>query len=159
MQKTSVIPTGASAEWRNLLRCRKVPPQGKICHLGRFLDSLRSLGMTCRGEAPFIQTGCIRNVAGRSEKWNYIGRGPSGRRGWLWRYKQAPKCRLFRCLGAGLLSFDVSEGSSQVAQKPCGGSKNAQQSEMVAVHQAQAKVLFGGGGDDLGVEGIGPDGF
>ena len=98
--ETSVIPTAASAEWRNLLRCRKVPPQGKICHLGRFLDSLRSLGMTCRGEAPFIQTGCIRNVAGRFEKWNYIGRGPPGRRGWLWRYKQAPKCRLFRCLGA-----------------------------------------------------------
>ena len=32
-----VIPTAAQAEWRNPPRGRKVPPQGKICHLGRFL--------------------------------------------------------------------------------------------------------------------------
>ena len=31
-----------SAMWQ------KVPAQGKNCHLGRFLDSLRSLGMTCQ---------------------------------------------------------------------------------------------------------------
>ena len=31
---------------------QKVPTQGKICHSGRFLDSLRSLGMTCRGAVP-----------------------------------------------------------------------------------------------------------
>ena len=36
-----VIPTRASAEWRNPPRGRKVPTQGKICNLRRFLDSLR----------------------------------------------------------------------------------------------------------------------
>ena len=44
-----VIPTAAPAEWRNLLRGRKIPPQDKTCYLRRFLDSLRSLGMTYRG--------------------------------------------------------------------------------------------------------------
>ena len=32
---------------------QKVPTQGKICYLRRFLGSLRSLGMTCRGAVLF----------------------------------------------------------------------------------------------------------
>ena len=40
------------------------PTQDKTSNLGRFLDSLRSLGMTCRYVVPFNHTGCIRNVAG-----------------------------------------------------------------------------------------------
>ena len=33
---------------------QKVPTQGKICNLRGFLDSLRSLGMTCRGVILFF---------------------------------------------------------------------------------------------------------
>ena len=40
------------------------PPQDKACYSGRFLDSLRSLGMTCREVFPFNRTGCICHVAG-----------------------------------------------------------------------------------------------
>ena len=45
------------------------PPQDKTCHLGRFLDSLRSLGMTKRGVVPFINTDPICHAAER-----HIGR-------------------------------------------------------------------------------------
>ena len=41
----------------------KKPTQDQTGHLGRFLDSLCSLGMTCRG-VPFNPTGCIRDVDG-----------------------------------------------------------------------------------------------
>ena len=40
------------------------PPQDKICNSGRFLDSLCSLGMTCRWVVPFIHTGYNRHVPG-----------------------------------------------------------------------------------------------
>ena len=40
------------------------PTQGKTCCLGRFLDSLCSLGMTCRGVVSFNHTGYHCNVAG-----------------------------------------------------------------------------------------------
>ena len=43
---------------------RKGPPQDKTCNSGRFLDSLRSLGMTCRYVIPFNHTGYNRDVAG-----------------------------------------------------------------------------------------------
>ena len=42
------------------------PTQNKICHLRRFLDSLRSLGMTCRGIVSFNQTSYICNGASPS---------------------------------------------------------------------------------------------
>ena len=44
---------------------QKVPTQGKICHSGRFLDSLRSLGMTYRGWFRLVCTGCICHAAER----------------------------------------------------------------------------------------------
>ena len=40
------------------------PTQNKTCYSGRFLDSLRSLGMTCRYVVSFNHTGHICNVAG-----------------------------------------------------------------------------------------------
>ena len=42
----------------------KKPTQDQTGHLGRFLDSLCSLGMTCRGVVPVNPTGCIRDVDG-----------------------------------------------------------------------------------------------
>ena len=44
------------------------PTQDKACNLGRFLDSLRSLGMTYRQVVPFIRTGCIRRVPGTAHR-------------------------------------------------------------------------------------------
>ena len=66
-----VIPTVAQAEWRNPPRGRKVPTQGKICYLGRFLDSVHSLARNdmIGGWFCFIRTGCIRHAAER-----HIGR-------------------------------------------------------------------------------------
>ena len=49
------------------------PPQDEICYLSRFLDSLRSLGMTCRGWFPFNRTGCIRNGASPCRGWMALG--------------------------------------------------------------------------------------
>ena len=49
---------------------QKVPTQGKICNLRRFLGSLRSLGMTCRGAVPFTGTGCIRYGASPWRGWS-----------------------------------------------------------------------------------------
>ena len=46
------------------------PTQGKTCYLGRFLDSLRSLGMTCRGVF-------------RSTKRVIFATEPAPRRGWM----------------------------------------------------------------------------
>ena len=46
----------------------KEPPQDKICNSGRFLDSLRSLGMTHRWVVPIIRTGYIRNVPGKAHR-------------------------------------------------------------------------------------------
>ena len=43
----------------------KEPPQTKICHLGRFLDSLRSLGMTYWGRCTFCHSD--RSVSGVEE--------------------------------------------------------------------------------------------
>ena len=64
-----VIPTAAQAEWRNPLRCKKELPQDKTCHSGRFIGSLRLLGMTCRGVVPVIRTGYNCHAAER-----HIGR-------------------------------------------------------------------------------------
>ena len=44
------------------------PTQDKACNLGRFLDSLRSLGMTYRQVVPFIHTGCIRRIPGTAHR-------------------------------------------------------------------------------------------
>ena len=49
------------------------PTQDKICNLSGFLDSLRSLGMTCRGVVPFNRTGCIRNGASPWRGWMALG--------------------------------------------------------------------------------------
>ena len=61
-KRMSFRPSVSGAEESTTLEDE--PTQGKACNLGRFLDSLRSLGMTCRGVVPFNRTGCIRNVAG-----------------------------------------------------------------------------------------------
>ena len=60
----SVSGVEESTTWDN------EPTQDKACYLGRFLDSLRSLGMTCRGVVPFNQTGCIRYVASPWRGWS-----------------------------------------------------------------------------------------
>ena len=64
--ETSVIPTTASAEWRN-------PPRGirnnhKI-KIATWEDSSTPLGMTCRGVVPFNQTGYIRYGASPWRGW------------------------------------------------------------------------------------------
>ena len=42
-----VIPTGAQAEWRNLLKLQALPYAGYLCYLGRFLHSAdATVGMT-----------------------------------------------------------------------------------------------------------------
>ena len=46
------------------------PPQDKTCYSGRFLDSLRSLGMTYREVFPFNRTGYIRYGASPSRGWS-----------------------------------------------------------------------------------------
>ena len=58
IQALSTIGVEESTTWDD------EPPQDKICNLSGFLDSLRSLGMTCRGVVPVNRPGCIRNVAG-----------------------------------------------------------------------------------------------
>ena len=63
MQKTSVIPTGASAERRNPPRCRKNQHKIKLATWEDSSTRIRSLGMTWRGAVPFNCTGYIRNVA------------------------------------------------------------------------------------------------
>ena len=70
MQKTPVIPTAASAEWRNPPRW--VTNQHKIKLATREDSSTHcvSLGMTCRGVVPFNQTGCIRYVASPWRGWS-----------------------------------------------------------------------------------------
>ncbi len=65
-----VIPTGAQAEWRNPIRCKKELPQDKTCHSGRFLGSLRfARNDIIGGWFRFVRTGYIRHAAER-----HIGR-------------------------------------------------------------------------------------
>ena len=59
-----VIPTAASAEWRNPLRWTMNQHKVKLAAWEDSSTRFRSLGMTCRGMVPFNHTGCIRNVAG-----------------------------------------------------------------------------------------------
>ena len=52
------------------------PTQDKTCYLRRFLDSLRSLGMTCRGVVPFNQASSICNGASPSPGLDGVGSTP-----------------------------------------------------------------------------------
>ena len=54
----------------------KEPTQDKTCYSGRFLDSLRSLGMTCRWVVPISLTGCIRYGASPSPGLDGVGSTP-----------------------------------------------------------------------------------
>ena len=67
IQALSVSGVEESTTWDN------EPPQGKTCCLGRFLGSLRSLGMTCR-EGSFIHPNGVYSQRGQ----------PLAGAGWRW---------------------------------------------------------------------------
>ena len=64
--ETSVIQALSASGVEESTTLDNEPPQDKTCHLGRFLDSLRSLGMTYREAFPFNRTGYIRHGASPS---------------------------------------------------------------------------------------------
>ena len=68
--ETSVIPTAASAEWRNPPRWTKNHHKIK---LATWEDSSTPLGLTCRGVVPFNQTGYIRYGASPRRGWMALG--------------------------------------------------------------------------------------
>ena len=71
--ETSVIPTAASAEWRNPPRWTKNHHKIKLATRE---DSSTPLGMTCRGVVPFNQTGYIRYGASPSPGLDGVGSTP-----------------------------------------------------------------------------------
>ena len=66
-----VIPTVALAEWRNPPRSRNVPMQSKICHLGRFLDSLHSRNDISGGGFAFSPQAKHPTWRADDSRWNY----------------------------------------------------------------------------------------
>ena len=68
MKKTYVIQALSVSGVEDSTTLENEPAQGKACNLSRFLDSLRSLGMTCRGVVPFNHTGYIRYVPGTAHR-------------------------------------------------------------------------------------------
>ena len=67
-KKTYVIPTAASAEWRNPPRWIMNQHKIKLATREDSSTRLRSLGMTWRGVVPFNRTGCICHAPGTAHR-------------------------------------------------------------------------------------------